>query len=536
MSDTIEVRVPNIGDFRDLPIIAVLVQAGDTVALESPLVELESEKATMEVPSPAAGVVQSVAVKLGDKVSEGSTILTIAAAADTNGAAPAPAAPTRSEAPAAAGALVELRVPDIGDFANIPVIDVLVAPGDRIEPEASLVTLESEKATMEVPAAEGGVVREVRVKTGDRVSMGSVLVLVETAASAAPVPAPAASAAPVAPPAPPPPAAPPAPAPVPAPSSYGAPGDTAAPSNGVVHASPSIRRFARELGVDLHAVTGSGPHARITREDVQEHVKAVMARAAAPAARPASGGALPFDLPPWPKPDFAQFGEIERVPLSRIRKFSGPNLHRNWVMIPHVTNNDEADVTDLEALRKRLNAENPGAKVTMLAFVVKACVSALRAFPDVNASLDGDELVHKKYYNIGFAADTPAGLVVPVLKNADRKGVLEIASESAALAAKARDGKLGMGDMSGATFTISSLGGIGGTSFTPIVNAPEVAILGLSRSAMKPVWNAESETFEPRLMLPLSLSYDHRVIDGALAARFNAYLVKLLGDLRRALL
>jgi pyruvate dehydrogenase E2 component (dihydrolipoamide acetyltransferase) len=255
-----------------------------------------------------------------------------------------------------------------------------------------------------------------------------------------------------------------------------------------------------------------------------------------PVAAPAAGGALPFDLPAWPKPDFAQYGTITRVPLSRIRKFSGPNLHRNWVMIPHVTNNDEADVTELEAFRKQLNAENPGAKVTMLAFVVKACVAALRAFPDVNASLDGEYLIHKDFYNIGFAADTPLGLVVPVLKHADRKGVLEIASESAALAAKARDGKLGMGDMSGATFTISSLGGIGGTSFTPIVNAPEVAILGLSRSAMKPVWDAASETFRPRLMLPLSLSYDHRVIDGALAARFNAYLVKLLGDLRRSIL
>jgi pyruvate dehydrogenase E2 component (dihydrolipoamide acetyltransferase) len=298
-----------------------------------------------------------------------------------------------------------------------------------------------------------------------------------------------------------------------------------------VHASPSIRRFARELGVDLHAVEGSGPHARVTREDVQSYVKNALAR---PAPAPSKGGALPFDLPAWPKPDFAQYGEILRVPLSRIRKFSGPNLHRNWVMIPHVTNNDEADVTELEAFRKKLNAENATAKVTLLAFVVKACVAALQAFPDVNSSLDGDDLIHKRYYNIGFAADTPQGLVVPVLKNADRKGIFEIATESAALAKKARDGKLGMGDMSGATFTISSLGGIGGTSFTPIVNAPEVAILGLSRSATKPVWDGAA--FAPRLMLPLSLSYDHRVIDGALAARFNAHLVALLGDMRRVLL
>ena len=438
MSDTIDVRIPNIGDFHDLPIVAVLVKEGDTVARESPLVELESEKATMEVPSPAAGVVRSVTVKLGDKVSEGVTILTLV----TADAVAAPAAPPVHAAP----------------------------PATETPP----------------PAAE-------------------------------PPPAPASSA--------------PAAAPVPAPASYGAPGDTTAERNGVVHASPSIRRFARELGVDLHAVDGSGPHARVTRDDVQAFVKSALA---SPRSSSGSASALPFDLPAWPKPDFSQYGEIERVPLSRIRKFSGPNLHRNWVMIPHVTNNDEADVTELEAFRKKLNAENAAAKVTMLAFAVKACVAALQAFPDVNSSLDGDELVHKKYYNVGFAADTPQGLVVPVLKHADRKGVLEIAAESAALAAKARDGKLGIGDMAGATFTISSLGGIGGTSFTPIVNAPEVAILGLSRTAMKPVWNGE--TFVPRLMLPLSLSYDHRVIDGALAARFNAYLVAMLGDMRRALL
>jgi len=440
MSDTIDVRIPNIGDFRDLPIVAVLVKAGDTVALESPLVELESEKATMEVPSPAAGVVQSVTVKLGDKVSEGSTILTLAPAGATAAAAAAPSAPA----------------------AAAPTAEAPPAP----TPSASPATI---------------------------------------AAAPTPIPKPAPAAA--------------------APSANGVP-----EQNGVVHASPSIRRFARELGVDLHAVEGSGPHARITRDDVQSYVKSALS---APASS-RGGGALPFDLPAWPKPDFAQYGPIERVPLSRIRKFSGPNLHRNWVMIPHVTNNDEADVTELEAFRKKLNAENPAAKVTMLAFAVKACVAALRAFPDVNSSLDGDELVHKRYYNIGFAADTPQGLVVPVLRNADTKGVLEIAAESAALAAKAREGKLGMADMSGATFTISSLGGIGGTSFTPIVNAPEVAILGLSRAAMKPVWDGTA--FVPRLMLPLSLSYDHRVIDGALAARFNAFLVTMLGDLRRALL
>jgi pyruvate dehydrogenase E2 component (dihydrolipoamide acetyltransferase) len=432
MSDTIDVRIPNIGDFRDLPIVAVLVKAGDTVALESPLVELESEKATMEVPSPAAGVVQSVTVKLGDKVSEGSTILTLV----TAGVSKAPAAPAALEVAAAPVTAAAAPTPPPAAAAIVPTsVDELAAPSNGV-PE----------------------------------------------------------------------------------------------QNGVVHASPSIRRFARELGVDLHAVEGSGPHARITRDDVQSYVKSALSGPASSR----GGGALPFDLPAWPKPDFARYGPIERVPLSRIRKFSGPNLHRNWVTIPHVTNNDEADVTELEAFRKKLNAENPSAKVTMLAFAVKACVEALRAFPDVNSSLDGDELVHKHYYNVGFAADTPQGLVVPVLRNADTKGVLEIAAESAALAAKARDGKLGMADMSGATFTISSLGGIGGTSFTPIVNAPEVAILGLSRAAMKPVWDGSA--FVPRLMLPLSLSYDHRVIDGALAARFNAFLVTMLGDLRRALL
>jgi pyruvate dehydrogenase E2 component (dihydrolipoamide acetyltransferase) len=439
MNDTIEVRVPNIGDFHDLPIIAVLVKAGDTVALESPLVEIESEKATMEVPSPAAGVVESVVVKLGDKVSEGVTLLTLHSSAPANGAAVAapPVAPEAASAP---------------------------RPSNGAAAPAA-------------PSPAGG--------PGD------------------------------------------------APSD--AAGGASAESAAIVHASPSIRRFARELGVDLRGVAGSGPHARITREDVQAYVKGALARAAdAPARPPGGSGSALFDLPAWPKPDFAALGGIERVKLSRIRKISGPNLHRNWVMIPHVTNNDEADVTELEAFRKQLNKENPSAKVTMLAFVVKACVAALEAFPDVNSSLDGDELVLKKYYNIGFAADTPQGLVVPVLKNADRKGILDIAAESAALAAKARDGKLGMGDMSGASFTISSLGGIGGTSFTPIVNAPEVAILGLSRAAMKPVWDGGA--FVPRLMLPLSLSYDHRVIDGALAARFNAFLASLLGDLRRVLL
>jgi pyruvate dehydrogenase E2 component (dihydrolipoamide acetyltransferase) len=520
VASTIDVRVPNIGDFHDVPIIDVLVKPGDTVKVEDPLIALESEKATMEVPSSHAGVVESIAVKVGDTVNEGSIVLTLASA--SNGAA-ASAAPTNGaakaavdSAPAAATSqTLDLVVPDIGDFKDIPVIDVLVKPGDRVERETALVTLESEKASMDVPASDAGTISEVLLKVGDRVSKGTIVARIATTA-AAPLAAvvPATSAPPV---------------PVSAPQA--AP-ETAPPSNAIVHASPSIRRFARELGVDLHAVRGSGPKARITREDVQGFVKRALAAPASPSG--AAAGATFAGLPPWPKVDFAQFGPIERVALSRIRKLSGPNLHRNWVSIPHVTNNEEADVTELEAFRKKLNAENPSAKVTMLAFVIKAVVAALKAFPDVNSSLDGDELVHKHYYNIGFAADTPSGLMVPVLKGANDKGVLQIASETAALAAKARDGKLSLGDMQGATFTISSLGGIGGTSFTPIINAPEVGILGVSRSAIKPVWDGAA--FAPRLILPLSFSYDHRVIDGAQAARFNALLAATLADLRRAML
>jgi len=406
---------------------------------------------------------------------------------------------------------VEIRVPDIGDFKDVPVVEVLVKPGDTVRVEDPLVTLESEKAAMEIPSPQAGVVESVTVKPGDKVSQGSVLVTVsaeETRAAEAPqVLSNTVAARPA-------PAAPPAAA------------QPTAAANGVVHASPSIRRFAREFGVDLHAVHGTGPHERITRDDVQMYVKhALETRSAPPSA---------FDLPPWPNVDFAVYGEIERVPLSRIRKLAGPNLHRNWLMIPHVTNNDEADITELEAFRKELNAENPGAKITLLAFLIRAVAAALAAYPEVNSSLDGDALVLKKYYNIGFAADTASGLVVPVLKGADRKGILAIAAETAELAAKARSGKLTLAEMQGATFTISSLGGIGGTSFTPIVNAPEVAILGVSRAAIRPLWNGSA--FEPRLILPLSLSYDHRVVDGALAARFNAFLTKMLSDLRRAML
>jgi pyruvate dehydrogenase E2 component (dihydrolipoamide acetyltransferase) len=414
---------------------------------------------------------------------------------------------------------IEIRVPNIGDFANIPVIEVLVKPGDAVAVEEPLVTLESEKATMDVPSPQAGVVQSVAVKVGDKVSEGSALVTIAPAATNGAVNAPQAAQPQAPAEQPPPPAAPPA----------MLSKEEAEPASGAVHASPSLRRFARELGVDLRGLRGTGPHERITRDDVQNFVKRALA-----SPRPSGGVGLGLDLPPWPKLDFAKFGPVESVPLSRIRKLSGPNLARNWVMIPHVTNNEEADITELESFRKQLHAEHPGTKITMLAFVIKAAVAALKAFPDVNSSLDGENLIVKKYYNIGFAADTPSGLVVPVIKGADQKGVVAVAEETAALAAKARDGKLSMTEMQGATFTISSLGGIGGTSFTPIINAPEVAILGVSRAAIRPVW--DGKTFLPRLVLPLSLSYDHRVIDGALAARFNVHLASVLADLRRAML
>jgi pyruvate dehydrogenase E2 component (dihydrolipoamide acetyltransferase) len=430
---------------------------------------------------------------------------------------------------------IELTIPDIGNFTDIPVIEVLVAPGQTIAKDAPLVTLESEKATMEVPAASGGTIKDVRVKAGDKVSKGTVIAVLEPAldaqaAPAAATPSPAAAA-----PAPPATTAtvarptPPSPATLVPPSGNGA-SRTAAPAeaHGAVHASPSIRRFARELGVDIGSVSGSGPNARITRDDVQNFVKRALAGGAAPATGVVAG------LPAWPKVDFAAFGPIERKALSRIARISGPALARNWALIPHVTQNDDADVTELEEFRKAINAEQKDAKVTLLAFLVKAAVAALVRFPDFNSSLDGDEIVLKHYYHIGFAADTPSGLVVPVVRDADRKGILEIARETAELAGKAREGKLTATDMQGGTFTISSLGGIGGSNFTPIINAPEVAILGASRTAMKPVWDGTA--FKPRMMLPLSLSYDHRVIDGAKGARFITYLAGVLADMRRTLL
>ena len=442
-------------------------------------------------------------------------------------------------------AAIEVKVPDIGDFKDVPVIELLVKPGDTVKKDDSLVTLESDKATMEVPAPQAGTVKELRVKIGDRVSEGTAILVLEggEAKPAAP-PAPAQKATPSPAPAAPAPSRP-APAPAPAVSAPAVAAPAAAPLPSVdrpagsvpAHASPGVRRFARELGVDLGRVTGTGPKARILKEDIQNFVKQSLAGGSASSgARGGGGGLADLGLPAWPKVDFAKYGPIEAKPLSRIQKISGPALARNWVMIPHVTQFDEADITDLEAFRAKVNEENAkaGIKVTPLAFLIKAVVAALKKYPTLNSSLDGDNLILKGYWNIGFAADTPNGLVVPVIKGADQKGVVEIARETSELAAKAREGKLGPADMQGGTFSISSLGGIGGTAFTPIVNAPEVAILGVSKAGMKPVWNGKE--FVPRLMMPLSLSYDHRVVDGALGARFTGYLAQVIADLRRSVL
>ncbi|MDO9420350.1 MAG: dihydrolipoyllysine-residue acetyltransferase [Herminiimonas sp.] len=461
---------------------------------------------------------------------------------------------------------IEVKVPDIGDFKEVEIIELLVKVGDTIKVDQSLITVESDKASMEIPSSHAGVVKEIKVKLGDKVAEGSLLLTVEAAAAADAAPAPAAEAAstPAAAPAPveapkeapkaepvkaaePAPVAQeaaPAPAPVAAPAApvAAAASVPATASNAKAHASPSIRKFARELGVDLGIVAGSGPKGRITQEDVQNYVKGIIAAgpvsAPVAAAPTSSRGGAGLDLLPWPSLDFSKFGTTSLLPLSRIKKISGPNLHRNWVMIPHVTQYDEADVTELEELRKSSNIAlaKSGVKLTMLAFVIKACVAALKKYPAFNSSLDatGENLILKEYYNIGFAADTPQGLVVPVVKGVDQKTVTQIAQEMGELSAQARDGKLKPADMQGATFTISSLGGIGGTYFTPLINAPEVAIIGLSKTSMKPVWDGKQ--FVPRLIMPLSLSYDHRVIDGAQGARFVTYLSEMLADLRKSLL
>lgn len=550
MSQLIEVKVPDIGDFDAVPVIELFVKVGDTIAVDDAIATLESDKATMDVPSSAAGVVREVLVVIGDKVAEGTALIRIEATVNA-AAAPAPATaappPAPAAAPAATGGIVEVKVPDIGDFDAVPVIELFVKVGDTVAVDDAVATLESDKATMDVPSSAAGVIREVLVAVGDKVGEGSVLLKLETAGGSAAA-APAPTAAPAAAAAAPTPAAQPgggtvatAPAPMPAAA-------TAAPSavklGGKIHASPSVRAFAREFGVDLAQVKATGPKGRILKEDVAAFIKGAMTTGVVPGRTPAAaaGGSLGgaqsggLDLLPWPKVDFAKFGEIEVKPLSRIKKISGQNLARNWVMIPAVTYHEDADITELEAFRVAMNKEHEksGKKLTMLAFIIKASVRALQEFPEFNTSLDGDNLVYKKYFNIAFAADTPNGLVVPVVKDADKKSVFEIAAETGALAKKARDGKLGPADMSGACFTISSLGGIGGTYFAPIVNAPEVAILGVNKSAMKPVWDGKQ--FVPRLTLPMSLTADHRVIDGALATRFNVYLAQLLADFRRVML
>ena len=535
----VEIKVPDIGGHENVDIIAVEVKAGDTIALDDTLITLETDKATMDVPADAAGVVKEVKVKVGDKVSEGDVIVLVEAAgagaaaapaeAPKAEAAPAPAAP--AAAPAAA-ANVQVAVPDIGGHTDVDVIAVEVKVGDTVAVDDTLITLETDKATMDVPSTAAGTVTAVHIKVGDKVSEGNIIIDVAAAGAPAAV-APAAAEAPKAAPTP---AAAPAPAPAapaaPATAAYGS-----APVNEAgfakAHAGPSARKLARELGVDLSLVKGSGNKGRITKDDIKAFVKAAMQGGAGkPAAAGASlGGGL--DLLPWPKVDFAKFGEVEVKELSRIKKISGQNLSRNWVMIPHVTVHDEADMTELESFRKQLNKEweREGVKLSPLAFIIKASVAALKAFPEFNSSLDGDNLVLKKYFHIGFAADTPNGLVVPVIKDVDKKGLKEISIELGELSKKAREGKLKPQEMQGACFTISSLGGIGGTGFTPIVNAPEVAILGVCKSQMKPVWNGSA--FEPRLMCPLSLSFDHRVIDGAAGMRFTVFLANLLKDFRR---
>jgi pyruvate dehydrogenase E2 component (dihydrolipoamide acetyltransferase) len=537
MSQIIEVTVPDIGDFESVPVIELYVKVGDSIKLDDAICTLESDKATMDVPSTAAGVVTEVLVALGSKVGEGALLIKVetggAAAAPApvaQAAAPAPAAAPVAAAPAAGGGMVEVKVPDIGDFAEVPVIELYVKVGDSIKVDDAIATLESDKATMDVPSTVAGVIKEVLVQLGSKVGEGSVLIKVETGASAAASAPVAQAAAPAA-----------APAAISAPvsaSTVTAPAAVAPglPAGSKVHASPSVRAYARELGVDLSKVAATGPKNRIVKEDLTKYVKGVMSGAISGPVASATGGVVGggvLDLLPWPKVNFEKFGEIEVKPLSRIKKISGQNLSRNWVMIPAVTYHEDADITDLEAFRVQLNKENEksGNKLTMLAFLIKACVKAMQRYPEFNSSLDGDNLVMKKYFNIGFAADTPNGLVVPVIKNAEKKGVFEIAKESGELAKQARDGKLKPADMSGACFTISSLGGIGGTYFAPIVNAPEVAILGVNKSALKPVWDGKQ--FVPRLTLPLSLTADHRVIDGALATRFNVYVAELLADMRR---
>nr|WP_206171747.1 dihydrolipoyllysine-residue acetyltransferase [Thiorhodococcus mannitoliphagus] len=552
--------MPDIGDFSDVEIIEILVAEGDQVDPEQSLLTLESDKATIEVPSPKGGTVKTLNVKVGDRVSEGDSLLALetaeagTAAESTKGSdTPEPPAPPPAEKPpaerpkhaAAQRESVSVVLPDVGDFADIPVVEILVAPGDRVEVEQSLLTVESDKATMEIPSPQAGVVEGIAVKLGDTLNAGDLILTLsaegttdtDTAVAPAAREAPQAAAqAPVAERA----------AQAPARRAPGEverrqapvlprPEDVVAIAKGrKAHASPAVRRFARELGVDLARVKGSGRKGRVVKDDIQGYVKQALAQG-----QPRNEGATSaFQLPAAPDVDFSKFGAIETQALPRIRKISGRHLHRCWVGIPHVTQFDEADITELEAFRKQQkeDAAKQGVKLTFLPFLLKAVAAALNQMPVLKASLtsDGEQLVHKHYTHIGVAVDTPNGLVVPVVRDVDKKGLHTLAMELVELSDKARDGKLLPGDMQGGCFSISSLGGIGGTAFTPIVNAPEVAILGVSRSEMKPVWNGKE--FAPRLMLPLSLSYDHRVVDGADGARFTSLLRRLLGDIRTLLL
>lgn len=544
-SEVIEVKVPDIGGDTDVSVIEVLVAVGDSIDVDTGLITLETDKATMDIPSPKAGVVKSVTVAVGDKVSEGSLVITLEVA----GSAPTAAAPTASapqaaapvaQAPAAQAATTtqvqEIHVPDIGDANDVDIIEVLVSVGDEITADQGLITLETDKATMEVPAPFAGKLVSLTVKVGDKVSQGSLIATIETTSSApvaqaAPAqaePAPAAAAPTMA-------ANRPSTPPVPF-----HPSAAVTASTGVVHASPAVRRLAREFGVDLTKVSGTGRKARILKEDVQAFVKYELSRPKATAATAVSGGAGGLNVIAAPKVDFSKFGEVEEIPLSRIQKISGPNLHRNWVTIPHVTQFDEADITEMEAFRKQQNdlaaKKKADYKITPLVFMMKAVAKALAEFPVFNSSLspDGESLIQKKYFHIGVAVDTPNGLMVPVVRDVDKKGIVELSRELTDISIRARDGKLKSADMQGSCFTISSLGGIGGTAFTPIVNYPDVAILGVSKSEIKPKWNGKE--FEPKLMLPLSLSYDHRVIDGAMAARFSVTLSAILSDIRTLIL
>ncbi|EGR2123160.1 pyruvate dehydrogenase complex dihydrolipoyllysine-residue acetyltransferase [Vibrio cholerae] len=526
-----EVQVPDIGG-DEVEVTEIMVKVGDVVAEEQSLITVEGDKASMEVPAPFAGTVKEIKIAAGDKVSTGSLIMVFEVA----GAAPV-AAPVQAAAPAAAAApavaaLKEVQVPDIGGD-EVTVTEIMVNVGDSISEEQSLITVEGDKASMEVPAPFAGTLKEIKVAAGDKVKTGSLIMVFEVAGTA-PVAAPVQAA---------------APAPAAAPAQAAAPAAAAPATSGEFqenheysHASPVVRRLAREFGVNLAKVKGSGRKNRILKEDVQNYVKEALKRleSGAQAAASGKGDGAALGLLPWPKVDFSKFGDTEVQPLSRIKKISGANLHRNWVMIPHVTQWDNADITELEKFRQEQNAmeakRDTGMKITPLVFIMKAAAKALEAFPAFNSSLsdDGESLILKKYVNIGIAVDTPNGLVVPVFKDVNKKGIYELSKELAEVSKKARGGKLTAADMQGGCFTISSLGGIGGTAFTPIVNAPEVAILGVSKSEMKPVWNGKE--FAPRLQLPLSLSYDHRVIDGAEGARFITYLNECLSDIRRLVL